>query len=59
MNEHVMTPEEFKNKMIELSKDDDIEDRHINMDCLMGEVLRSLGYGEGVDIFDKTDMWYA
>lgn len=67
-----MTPEEFKNEMIrlrdevyELRIDDhgmwmiDKEIRHFNMDMLMVKTLRDLGYGEGVDIFVKTDKWYA
>ena len=55
----VMTPEEFKNKMSKLTEDDDIELRHEHMDGLLLKVLRSLGYGEGVDIFVNTKMWYA
>lgn len=66
-----MTPEEFKDEMIrfrdkvyELRIDDhgmhiDKEIRHFNMDMLMVKTLRDLGYGEGVDIFVKTDKWYA
>ena len=66
-----MTPEEFKDEMIrfrdevyELRIDDygmhiDKEIRHFNMDMLMAKALRDLGYGEGVDIFVKTDKWYA
>ena len=64
-----MTPEEFKNEMIRLRDetceyikfDDhiDTEVRHYNMDMLMVKTLRDLGYGEGVDIFVKTDKWYA
>lgn len=62
-----ITPEEFAKKMKEI-KDayidededwNDVEDVHFDMDVLMMEVLRSLGYGEGVDIFDETDKWYA
>ena len=37
----------------------DIEIRHCEMDRLMAQTLRDLGYGEGVDIFDNTSKWYA
>lgn len=37
----------------------DLEEAHIFMDDLMCETLRSLGYGEGVDIFENTHKWYA
>ena len=62
-----MTPEEFAKKMKEI-KDayidndedwNDVEDVHVDMDVLMMEVLESLGYVEGVTIFENTDKWYA
>ena len=59
-----MTPEEFTKQMQEafdvyyLEKDDE-EVVHIVMDGIMCNLLRQLGYGEGVDIFNKTPMWYA
>lgn len=63
-----MTPEEFKDEMCKL-RDEMIQDgygkyldketRHFNMDMLMVKTLRDLGYGEGVDIFVKTDKWYT
>ena len=64
-----MTPEEFKDEMIRLRDEKcgythysdyiDKETRHFNMDMLMVKTLRDLGYGEGVDIFVKTDKWYS
>lgn len=59
MEQNIMTPEEFKNRMCELSKNDDVVYRHMGMDRLICEVLTSLGYGEGVNIFNSTYMWYA
>lgn len=57
----VMTPEEFANKMesIQVELSYDLEQRHIDMDGLMMEVLTALGYGKGIDIYRSTDMWYA
>jgi hypothetical protein len=59
-----MTPEEFAAKMREAyethwMKEEDEEVVHIVMDGIMCNLLRSLGYGEGVDIFDETPMWYS
>lgn len=56
-------PTEFKQKMRyeqkRLDEDGDFEETHIRMDAIMCELLRNLGYGEGVDIFLKTAKWYA
>lgn len=38
---------------------DDPEYVHGEMDDLLCEVLESLGYGEGVEIFRNTYKWYA
>jgi hypothetical protein len=54
-----ITPEEFRNRMETISENYDVECGHSDMDDLMCEVLRSLGYGEGVDIFEKAEKWYA
>ena len=61
MEQNVMTPEEFENEMAKLRfvKDDDLEGRHVAMDELMCDVLRSLGYGDGIDIFNNTHKWYS
>jgi len=32
---------------------------HERMDELMCYTLRSLGYGEGVDIFEDSERWYS
>ena len=55
----VMTPEEFRDTMLTISKYSDKEDRHYNADELMCDLLHSLGYGEGVAIFKEIDKWYA
>ena len=54
-NPDSLIPEWFKNKMHEIATSNilDEEDRHREMDFLMCEVLRSIGYDEGVDIFEK------
>lgn len=56
-----MTPEEFKEKMQEIKAErhDDPEVSHIAMDDEMCDLLRELGYGEGVDIIESTTRWYA
>ena len=36
------------------------EEGHIDMDNLMVDCLRSLGYGEGVKILESmSDIWYS
>lgn len=63
----VMTPEEFATKMREIAKmagdgdadHGDQEAAHSEGDGLMMDVLRSLGYAEGVEIFRNTPKWYA
>lgn len=54
-----MTPEEFARRMREIAADEDQESRHVNADVLMEEVLRSLGYGEGCDVYHNMPLWYA
>lgn len=53
-----MTPEEFKQAMTD-AIEYGIEEDHITMDDIMCNLLRSLGYGEGIDIFENTDKWYG
>jgi hypothetical protein len=56
-----LTPEEFANKMKSLyvKLGGDQEAFHADADDLMCVLLRSLGYAEGVEIFEKADKWYA
>lgn len=65
---HIMTPEEFAKAMKKASYNlndptgrpyYDEEDAHREMDGIMANLLRQLGYGEGIDIFDNTRKWYA
>lgn len=64
----VMTPEEFKLAMLDASLTTyefeghhyiDHETAHEKMDDLMCQVLKELGYGDGIDIFSVTTKWYA
>lgn len=66
-----ITPEEFKKRMNELSKNvmelDDqnpdmpsmVETAHIKADELMCEILIELGYEEGIDIFKRMEKYYV
>lgn len=56
-----MTPEQFRDRMKEIDEkySADTEGAHGRADDLLCEVLRHLGYGEGVAIFEKMDKWYA
>lgn len=56
-----ITPDEFRDAMIDISNrlGDDVEVVHASMDALMCDVLKSLGYEKGVDVFVGTYKWYA
>lgn len=62
-NKNVMLPSEFANKMRAAIHNDerqwDAEDAHRAMDSIMCELLISLGYEEGIEIFCSTPKWYA
>lgn len=56
-----LTPEQFKEEMERLEReyDGDPEYMHGAGDDLMCNLLRSLGYSEGIDIYDNWTKWYA
>lgn len=59
-----MTPKEFYEEMLLIKKEclderDDKELVHVTMDNLMCKLLEELGYGDGVEVFRDTPMWYA
>lgn len=54
-----ITPEEFKNKIKILAKGPDPEHNHWYADEVMIELLISLGYNEGVQIFREMEKWYS
>lgn len=56
-----MNPQEFKAAMQKIADEcaGDNERVHAEMDDLMLQLLRKLGYGDGCDIFDNTEMWCA
>lgn len=58
-NASVISPEEFRQKMAELRSGIDPETAHWSMDLAMAELLESLGYGAGVEIWRKQKRWYA
>lgn len=53
------TPKEFKEQMEIFVRMSDIERRHIAMDDFMCEVLKELGYADGVNVFYNTNLWYS
>lgn len=58
-----MLPEEFEQKMkqiyLDCKEDEDIEVHHGEADDLMCDLLRFLGYEEGVKWFEQMICWYA
>jgi hypothetical protein len=54
-----MTPAEFFSKMKQISMNGDEEVAHVEADDLICGLLRQLGYGDGVDVFEDMPKWYA
>ena len=55
-----MTPEQFKAEMAKIFSDpNDTESCHEEADELMCKLLVTLGYSEGVRIFQDAGKWYA
>ena len=57
----VPTPEEFGNTMDRIAREfeDDPEVAHGKADDAMCVLLRKLGYGVAVDLFEEMTKWYA
>ena len=55
----MLTPEEFASKMKECFAEGDGEASHSDADDLLCNLLRELGYGEAIDIFEAAEKWYA
>lgn len=54
-----MSPDEFLERMKEYASCNYPEEFHLNADGLMCDLLRKLGYGEGIDFFEKQERWYS
>lgn len=57
-----MTPAEFKERMQKLAPREEripSYNDYMDADLLLLECLRSLGYGEGCDIYEQIEKWYA
>lgn len=56
-----ITPELFKKDMEEIERKhgDDTQDFHEVSDQYIIFVLKELGYGEGIEIFERHERWYA
>lgn len=58
---HILTPEEFAERMRKIPEINgafDHEANHIDADTLICDLLKSLGYREGVQIFKKMEKYY-
>ena len=58
---NILYPDIFAAEMQNITEnpDWDTENIHIHMDNLMSALLRKLGYGKAMDIYDKEMKWYA
>lgn len=54
-----MTPEEFKEAMQAIATNKDTETAHKDADALLCAALMSLGYFQGVIIFEEMPKWYS
>jgi hypothetical protein len=55
-----MSPDEFKSRMRWIYRVPvDVESAHVAADNLLCELLRSLGYGDGVTVFEESPKWYS
>jgi len=63
--EKATTPDEFYEKMEDITGFDglryfcDPEGSHSQADDLLCEVLREMGYGAGIVLFENMPKWYA
>ena len=52
--------DEFNKKMKYISENQwRTEDAHIEMDDVMCDTLKKLGFEKGIDIFEHTEKWYS
>ncbi len=56
MNKKLLDEYMEKMKAIEVH---DTERWHLEADALLSELLRKLGYGPLMDIYDEHEAWYA
>lgn len=59
MSRPPFTPKQLADKVAEARDSGDIEEAHAEMDRVLCEALRRLGYDEAVRIFREADKWYA
>jgi len=57
----VMNPQEFERKIKGIIKEceDDPEEMHRELDGLMEDTLKDLGYIEGIALIQNVDRWYV
>ena len=53
------SPEWVAAKMREMAEDDSPAVQHETADELLCDVLRELGYGDAVDVFEGMKRWYV
>lgn len=58
LREGVDSPADFREAMEKACKGDSMELRHLDADILMFKLLRKLGYGDAMDVFESTERGY-
>lgn len=55
-----ISPGDFAEMMrLIITSSDDTEESHRRADQALCALLRDLGYGEAVDVFENSNRWYA
>jgi len=56
-----MNKEKYKNKLKEIIKigEYDPEEAHFRADKVLCEILKELGYGDIVELWEEVPKWYA
>lgn len=54
-----MTRKEALIELTELTQEPDIEHAHVRADEILLELLRTLGYADIIEAYNRIDKWYA
>ena len=57
----ILSPEEFHKRMCQIEEEyeGDTEMLHKHWDIELANLLCTLGYSEGIEVYKKPTLWYA
>lgn len=50
---------QYKQKLVDLQKDTDLEAAHVRADAILLDILRDFGLEDIIEEYEKIDKWYA